>query len=337
MALIKCPECGRDNVSNTAEMCPDCGYGIRLHFEKIEQEKHREELRKKEEQIKAWDVQISEALKKTEEEKIMELLKIGQEGYFVGYNHLGVHYFNSGNLDDAFKYWMMAYEMNATDPSVLNNLGHLYSQKAFSKYDIDLAIKFLIKSDNGFAHNNLAVIYKDKSDSVHFNVDKAIAHYQKALTKGYVVGAVLNNLGYLFGIYKKHYVLAASYCYLSAKIGFADGSKNFDVFIPLVKQHNGEIWESNIRGLTKHTDIEPMIDRVNAQIQKSKADTEKVKAEALKALGDLEKMLKPHCPKCGSTSIATVNRGYSIISGFIGSGKAVNVCQNCGHRFKPGT
>ena len=45
MALIKCPECGRDNVSNTAEMCPDCGYGIRLHFEKIEREKHQEELR----------------------------------------------------------------------------------------------------------------------------------------------------------------------------------------------------------------------------------------------------------------------------------------------------
>ena len=71
----------------------------------------------------------------------------------------------------------------------------------------------------------------------------------------------------------------------------------------------------------------------NAQIEKNKTD---LKAEALKALGDLGNMLKPHCPKCGSTSIATVNRGYSIISGFIGSGKAVNVCQNCGHRFKPG-
>lgn len=42
------------------------------------------------------------------------------------------------------------------------------------------------------------------------------------------------------------------------------------------------------------------------------------------------------CPKCGSTSIATVNRGYSIITGFLGSGKAVNVCQMCGHKWKPG-
>lgn len=41
------------------------------------------------------------------------------------------------------------------------------------------------------------------------------------------------------------------------------------------------------------------------------------------------------CPKCGSTSIATVNRGYSMLTGFLGSGKPVNVCQVCGHKYKP--
>ena len=43
------------------------------------------------------------------------------------------------------------------------------------------------------------------------------------------------------------------------------------------------------------------------------------------------------CPNCGSKSIATVNRGYSLFWGFLGSGKPVNVCQACGHKFKPGT
>lgn len=33
MALIKCPECGRENVSDTAESCPECGYGIKAHFD----------------------------------------------------------------------------------------------------------------------------------------------------------------------------------------------------------------------------------------------------------------------------------------------------------------
>jgi len=42
------------------------------------------------------------------------------------------------------------------------------------------------------------------------------------------------------------------------------------------------------------------------------------------------------CPKCGSFSVATTNRGYSIVTGFIGSGSPRNVCQKCGHKWKPG-
>lgn len=43
------------------------------------------------------------------------------------------------------------------------------------------------------------------------------------------------------------------------------------------------------------------------------------------------------CPKCGSTNISTINRGYSLVTGFVGSGSARNVCQNCGYKWKPGT
>lgn len=45
----------------------------------------------------------------------------------------------------------------------------------------------------------------------------------------------------------------------------------------------------------------------------------------------------PKCPKCGATAIATINRGYSIVWGFLGSGKPMNVCQACGHKYKPGS
>ncbi len=48
MALIKCPECGRENVSDTAEACPNCGYGIKKHFEKIKlEEKKQQETKEK--------------------------------------------------------------------------------------------------------------------------------------------------------------------------------------------------------------------------------------------------------------------------------------------------
>jgi hypothetical protein len=45
----------------------------------------------------------------------------------------------------------------------------------------------------------------------------------------------------------------------------------------------------------------------------------------------------PTCPRCKSTSIKTVNRGFSLLTGFIGSGKPMNVCQMCGYKFKPGS
>lgn len=41
------------------------------------------------------------------------------------------------------------------------------------------------------------------------------------------------------------------------------------------------------------------------------------------------------CPKCGCTDIGVANRGFSIVTGFIGSGKSMNVCKKCGHKWKP--
>lgn len=44
---------------------------------------------------------------------------------------------------------------------------------------------------------------------------------------------------------------------------------------------------------------------------------------------------KVKCPKCGSTQITAGQRGYSLLTGFLGSGKTVNRCSNCGHKWKP--
>ncbi len=49
MALITCPECGKENVSDTAISCPSCGYNIKKYVAI----KQAEEERKKQEEIKA--------------------------------------------------------------------------------------------------------------------------------------------------------------------------------------------------------------------------------------------------------------------------------------------
>ena len=41
------------------------------------------------------------------------------------------------------------------------------------------------------------------------------------------------------------------------------------------------------------------------------------------------------CPRCGSTNITAGQRGYSLLTGFAGSGSTVNRCANCGHKWKP--
>ena len=43
LSLINCPECKRENVSSSAEMCPKCGFGIKKYCENLEKEKSEEE------------------------------------------------------------------------------------------------------------------------------------------------------------------------------------------------------------------------------------------------------------------------------------------------------
>ena len=41
MALINCPECGKEKVSDTAITCPYCGYGIADYYKRKEEEEKR--------------------------------------------------------------------------------------------------------------------------------------------------------------------------------------------------------------------------------------------------------------------------------------------------------
>lgn len=46
--LIKCPECGKEKVSDSAEACPDCGYGIKAHIDLENQLQQKSETAQKE-------------------------------------------------------------------------------------------------------------------------------------------------------------------------------------------------------------------------------------------------------------------------------------------------
>lgn len=42
------------------------------------------------------------------------------------------------------------------------------------------------------------------------------------------------------------------------------------------------------------------------------------------------------CPRCGSTSVTTIERGYDIMWGWIGAAQKKNLCQKCGYKWWPG-
>ena len=45
---------------------------------------------------------------------------------------------------------------------------------------------------------------------------------------------------------------------------------------------------------------------------------------------------KPFCPICGCTDLSANNKGFSMVTGTIGSKDVYITCIKCGHRWKAG-
>ena len=48
-----------------------------------------------------------------------------------------------------------------------------------------------------------------------------------------------------------------------------------------------------------------------------------------------EEKSKVTCPQCGSKEIESGTRGFSFVTGFVGSGSPRNTCKRCGFKWKP--
>lgn len=62
---------------------------------------------------------------------------------------------------------------------------------------------------------------------------------------------------------------------------------------------------------------------------------EKIESMDIKSI-HLSQHPQVSCPKCGCTQISANKRGWSLLTGFIGSNQVINTCMNCGHEWKPG-
>lgn len=75
MALVKCPECGREKVSDSAKACPDCGYGVKEYFDKIRQKEKIEREEQAKLRQEAENSIISEIYREEEKKAILEKIQ----------------------------------------------------------------------------------------------------------------------------------------------------------------------------------------------------------------------------------------------------------------------
>ncbi len=73
-------------------------------------------------------------------------------------------------------------------------------------------------------------------------------------------------------------------------------------------------------------DEELFAQRVGKEKLLQQATLDKQNAERLNTL---------KCPKCGSTAVAIGQKGFSLLTGFIGSSQTMNRCGKCGYKWKP--
>lgn len=81
MALINCPECGKEGISEHATSCPNCGFPIAAHFKAIEEEKIRKEKEEKrrEQQEKNRKLIEEREAKRREQEQERERIRMEKE------------------------------------------------------------------------------------------------------------------------------------------------------------------------------------------------------------------------------------------------------------------
>ena len=88
--------------------------------------------------------------------------------------------------------------------------------------------------------------------------------------------------------------------------------------------------------LEKHGDAYYLIKEFKAPPRDINGKSDAAKQELKKYVPDAfaEPKVQPvSCPRCGSTEYTLMNRGYSIFTGFLGSGKVKRVCNKCKREF----
>lgn len=162
MALVKCPECGKE-VSDSAANCLNCGYGIKLHYEKIELEKQQAMQKEKMDRFKE---KLSSSLKN---KKVAVLLIIVMAVFLLG---LVIYRTNHSGVIHGVKWDMSLAQIEKQEIKYSGFEGtydaenNYYAISNVDFYDANVSLMYIFEEDK------LSTIWIQPSDVSYENVYK---------------------------------------------------------------------------------------------------------------------------------------------------------------------
>ena len=239
MALIKCPECGKE-ISDKSSACIHCGYPITETAEKkntvssITSSNDGQKQSEAEKYILLGDdLRIAEKYT----DALERYIKAADFGSAHAQLWIGNFYARGlgveKNQTEAAKWYQKA--ANQGEPSALCNLAHAYRNGIGVPQNIDKAIELnllAIQKGSVTAAGNLGNLYENITDE-HQSYPLAKKYYEQAISMGTTDGVVYNNLALIYAEGKDaaiNYSQAEQYYLKAIELGNETAKNNYAVF-----------------------------------------------------------------------------------------------------------
>lgn len=238
MALIKCPECGRE-ISDKAKACIHCGYPIAEIADMQEVAPLVEPTvdYKKQREIEKYNM-LGDELRA--DKKYLAAMDCYTKSANLGSSYaqlwVGVFYDRGLGVDvnytEAAKWYQMAAEQDNAD--ALGNLALLYKNGCGVEQDLQKAIELnmqAIKNGNNTAIGNLGSLYHFAPAGIQ-SYQLARKYYEEAISLGTEQCNVYNNMGILYADGKgvpQDYFKAEQYYLKAISLGSQMAKENYRI------------------------------------------------------------------------------------------------------------
>lgn len=230
MALIKCPECGKD-VSDQTKACIHCGYPLNKATRPAVETTSQNDMEKY--AILGDDLRLAEKYP----EALANYMKAAECGNAHAQMWIG-NFYSRGlgveiNQTEAAMWYQKAADNGSKD--ALNNLALLYKNGNGIEKDIDKAIDLFlqaIQQGSAVAASNLGSLYEFATDD-HQSYQLARKYYERAIELGTTEYATYSNLALIYSEGKKtnvDYGKAEQYFLKAIQLGSVKAKENYAIF-----------------------------------------------------------------------------------------------------------